>query len=47
MSLKPRSAQSIPAETVRVAETAFPKPNVYMRMRDKFGALYADDTFAD
>lgn len=47
MSLKPQSGQSIPAETVRVAETAFPKPNVYMRMRDKFGALYADGTFAD
>src|SRR5512137_280758 len=47
MSLKPQSARPIPAETVRVAEAAFPKRNVYMRMRDQFGELYADGTFAD
>lgn len=47
MSLKPQMAQSIPVETVRVAEAAFPKRNVYMLMRDKFGELYSDDAFAD
>ena len=47
MSLKPQSVRPIPAETARVAEAAFPKRNVYMRMRDKFGDVYADGTFAD
>ena len=47
MSLKPHSARPIPAETARVAEAAFPRRNVYMRMRDQFGELYADGTFAD
>ena len=47
MSLKPQSARPIPAETARGAEAAFPKRNVYMRMRDQFGDLYADGTFAD
>ena len=47
MSLKPHSARPIPAETARVAEAAFPKQNVYMRMRDQFGELYADETLAD
>jgi transposase len=47
MSLKPQTFNPIPKETVRVAEAAFPKPNVYMRMRDKFGSLYTDDTFAE
>ena len=47
MSLKPQAVRPIPAETARVAEAAFPKRNVYMRMRDQFGELYADGTFAD
>jgi transposase len=46
MSLKPLTTASIPAETVRVAEAAFPKRTVYLHMRDKFGELYADETFA-
>ena len=47
MSLKLQPSNAIPAETVRVAEAAFPKRNVYMRMRDEFGPLYSDDTFAE
>lgn len=47
MSLKPRSFDSIPEETVRAARAAFPKGNVYLRMRDEFGALYADEAFAE
>lgn len=47
MFVKPQAVQSIPAETGRVAEPAFPNPNVSMRMRAKFGALYVDGTFAD
>jgi hypothetical protein len=46
MSLKPQSARPIPAETVRVAEAAFPKRNVHMRLRDQFGDLYADGTLS-
>ena len=47
MSLKPQSVRPIPIDTARVAEAAFPKRNVSMRMRDQFGELYADGTFAD
>ena len=46
MSLKPNTNTPIPPETERVAEAAFPKRNGYMCMRDKFGSLYSDDTFA-
>jgi transposase len=37
---------SIPAETARVAEAAFPKGNVYMTMRDKLNLWYKDSDFA-
>jgi len=37
---------SIPAETARVAQAAFRKPNVYMVMRDQLGVLYSDGEFA-
>lgn len=46
MSLKPRSFELIPEETVRAARAAFPKGNVYLRLRDEFGPLYADEAFA-
>jgi len=46
MTLKPQTAHQIPEETARVAKAAFPKPNVYMRMRDEFGRLYTDEAFA-
>lgn len=46
MSLKPQTVACVPEETERVARTAFPKGNVYMRMRDAFGALYPDEAFA-
>jgi transposase len=46
MTLKPQTANQIPEETARVAKAAFPKPNVYMRMRDEFGHLYTDEAFA-
>ena len=39
--------QTIPAETVRVAKAAFPKGNVYIKMRDELGVLYKDSHFAD
>jgi len=46
MSLKPRMFDPVPDETSRVAKAAFPNGNVYMQMRDAFGALYADEAFA-
>jgi transposase len=47
MSLLPTNLQTIPAETRRVAQAAFPKGNLYLRMRDEFGPLYEDEAFAD
>jgi transposase len=36
----------IPEETIRVAQEAFPKGNVYMTMRDTLGPLFSDADFA-
>src|SRR5579871_4496298 len=47
MSLHPADESIIPADTVRVAQAAFPKPSVYMRMRDVLGPIYTDEAFAD
>lgn len=46
MSLKPQMFDPVPDETSRIAKAAFPHGNVYMQMRDAFGALYADQAFA-
>lgn len=37
----------VPAETSRVAQAAFPKGNVYVRLRDELGVIYPDSEFAD
>jgi transposase len=47
MSLKPETINPIPEETKRVAQAAFPKGNVYMRMRDEFGNFYTDQSFTE
>lgn len=47
MAPRIRMNLSIPEETVRVAGAAFPKGNVYMRMRDELGPLYKDSEFAE
>jgi transposase len=47
MSLIPTDLQTIPAETRRVAQAAFPKGNLYLRLRDELGPLYEDDAFTD
>ena len=36
----------IPEETIRVAQAAFPKGNVYLMIRDKLGPLFNDKDFA-
>jgi transposase len=46
MSLHPREISPIPEETRRIAQAAFPRGNLYMRMRDELGALYDDELFA-
>jgi transposase len=46
MSLHPREIPPIPEETMRVARAAFPRGNVYIRMRDELGTIYEDHLFA-
>jgi transposase len=46
MSLHPQEILPVPEETRRVAQAAFPRGNVYMRMRDELGAIYDDQLFA-
>ncbi len=42
MSLHRREIPPIPEETMRVARAAFPRGNVYIRMRDELGTIYED-----
>jgi len=37
----------IPEDTRRIARAAFPKGNLYMRMREELGEIYQDATFAE
>src|SRR5437763_2984992 len=46
MSLKPQEIDPIPEETARIAHAAYPKGNVFMRMRDELGTIYQDEAFA-
>ncbi len=46
MTLHPQHAFSIPEETARVARAAYPKGNLYMKMRDALGTMYQDQSFA-
>jgi transposase len=45
MSLPASPDFPIPEETVRVARAAFPKGNVFMRMRDPLGPIYSNPQF--
>ena len=47
MSLQPQNTYRIPADTQRVAQAAFPKGNLYMRMRDELGEIYQDASYAE
>src|SRR5262245_6991056 len=47
MCLDPEIAISVPEETARVARAAFPKGNLYMKMRNDFGVLFTEPQFAD
>jgi transposase len=46
MSLKLESIGPIPPETAHVAKAAFPKGNLFMKMRDELGGQNPDDMFA-
>jgi transposase len=46
MSMSVRTMFDIPEETIQVAQAAFPKGNVYMKMRDELGVIYTDHQFA-
>ena len=47
MSLPHEPIPLIPPMTRRIAQQAFPKGNVYMKMRDELGTIYKTDVFAD
>jgi len=47
MSLRPQVVYLVPDETARVARAAFPKGNIYLRMYDALGSIFADRQFAD
>jgi len=46
MSLQPQDIAPVPEETQRIARAAFPKGNIYVRMRDEIGTIYDDPMFA-
>jgi len=46
MSLRPQPLGAVPAETARVARSAFPRDNTYLALRDELGTLFSDDDFA-
>ncbi len=46
MSLRSEPIPVVPEETVRVAWAAFPKGNLYLKMRDELGTFYKDEDFA-
>src|SRR2546425_727697 len=47
MSLHSKSIEPVPEQTARIARAAFPKGNVYLRLRDEIGSMYTDEAFAD
>jgi transposase len=47
MSLNSQTTCPIPEDTQRIARAAFPKGNLYIRMRDELGEIYQDATFAE
>ncbi len=47
MSLRIEPIPPVSEETDRVARAAFPKGNLYLKMRDELGVFYSDADFAD
>jgi transposase len=46
MSLIPQRLNVIPEETIRVAKAVFPNGNLYLKIRDEVGTVFADEDFA-
>src|SRR5262245_60557164 len=46
MSTRPHPARPVPEGPARVARAAFPRGNVYLRLRDELGPVFTDDAFA-
>jgi len=46
MSLQPMAIPPVPAATARVARAAFPKGNLYMKLRERVGTIIHDADFA-
>lgn len=44
--LQSNANESIPAETVRVARAALAPDNCYLKLRERFGAMFCDESFA-
>ncbi len=47
MSMSPEPIFDVPELTAKVAKSAFPKGNRYIKMRDELGTIYSDEQFAD
>ncbi len=47
MALKSGGLPEIPPETVGAAHAVFPKRNIYIFLRDRWGTIDQDDLFAD
>jgi hypothetical protein len=43
MCLHPEEISPVPEATALVAKSAFPKGNLYMRLRDELGVFYHDE----
>jgi transposase len=41
MTLQPQNESAIPEETARIARAAYPKGNLYMKMRGALGTICA------
>lgn len=46
MTLHSQNEFAIPEETARVAHAAYPRGNLYIKMRDALGTIYHDEAFA-
>jgi transposase len=45
--MQPKEPGEVPVETVRVAQAAFPKGSLAIRVRDEPGPLFTDEEFVD
>jgi len=46
MSLHPTSGNAVPDDTATVARAVFSQGNACLRLRDRFGPIFADEQFA-